>query len=138
MIGLIFILGCSDSSEETGSPNPRTAVTDRGSYQLSYLPLPDPIPLDEEFDIEIMVMETATGAHISEGVILESTAEMPTHGHGMVQEPVTSLMESGHFLSEGFLFHMAGSWELYIYVSETLEDGSTNIEQGTFEIECCS
>ena len=137
MIGLLIALSCTSRDKDSGIVELREVVTDRGSYQISYVPTPDPIPLDAEFNLEIMVHDASTGSTISEEVTVEATAEMPTHGHGMVQEPVTTLTETGSFLSEGFLFHMSGPWELYVYVSESLDDGSTNIEQGIFEVECC-
>ncbi|MBM76222.1 MAG: hypothetical protein CMK59_12535 [Proteobacteria bacterium] len=133
---LIFLLtGCSEEKDTTDYNTPRTVITDRESYEVTYTPTPDPIPLDEEFDL-LLSISSITDSTLNE-LNVETTAEMPTHNHGMVQEPTVTMNEDGTFLAEGFLFHMSGPWELYVYVSETLEDGTTNVEQATFEINCC-
>ena len=61
---------------------------------------------------------------------------MPAHGHGMPQEPYVTSNDTT-FLAEGFFFQMSGNWELLIFVSEELDDGTTNVEQATFEVLCC-
>ena len=35
----------------------RTVVTDRGSYSVSYQPTPDPIPLSQEFALDITIKD---------------------------------------------------------------------------------
>ena len=131
-----FVLtSCAHSTENLPPDTPRTVTTDRGSYEVTYVPSPDPIPLDEEFDLLISV--SSTDASSLGEIVVESTAEMPSHNHGMVQEPIVTTNDDGDFTAAGFLFHMSGPWELYVYVSETLDDGTTNVEQATYEINCC-
>ena len=130
-----FLAGCTIATDEAPQNSPRTVETDRGSYEVTYTPNPDPIPLDDEFDLLISVSSTQESS--LGNIMIESTAEMPSHDHGMVQEPIVRANDDGSFTAEGFLFHMSGPWEFYVYVSETLDDGTTNVEQATYEFHCC-
>ena len=132
MTFLLLMLSCKDPVEEIDN---RTVTTDRGSYSVTYTPSPDPIPLSQDFSLEITI-EDLEGNPLVEGIDIEATADMPAHGHGMPQEPIVSQNEST-FLAEGFFFQMSGDWEIWVYVTEELEDGTTNVEQATFEVLCC-
>ena len=122
-------------SEPEISEDMRTVLTDRGSYSVSYRPNPDPIPLSQEFALDITIKDI-DGNQIFDNISIEATADMPAHGHGMPQEPYVTPNETT-FLAEGFFFQMSGDWELLIYVSEELDDGTINVEQATFEVLCC-
>ena len=132
MTFLFLFLSCK---EETRSPDTRTATTDKGSYIVSYVPTPDPIPLSQDFSLEITITDLEENI-LYENIVVEATADMPEHGHGMPQEPEIAL-EDTLFIAEGFFFQMAGDWNISIYVSEMLSDGTTNIEQATFDVTCC-
>ncbi len=39
-------------------------------------------------------------------------AQMPEHRHGMNYRPTLTAKGPGHYVAEGFLFHMPGRWQL--------------------------
>jgi hypothetical protein len=132
MTFLLLTFSCKESEILVDT---RTVVTDRESYNVTYAPSPDPIPLSQDFLLNITV-EDLEGKNLFENITVEATADMPAHGHGMPQEPEITQSDS-LFIADGFFFQMSGDWEILIYVSEELEDGSTNVEQATFEVTCC-
>ena len=132
MTFLTLFFSCSDVER---SIDLRTTLTDRGTYSVSYTLSPDPIPLSEDFSLGITI-ENIDGVLLFEDISVEATADMPSHGHGMPQEPVVA-QDDSEFTASGFFFQMSGDWEILIYVSEALEDETTNIEQAVFEIACC-
>ena len=129
---LLLFLSCKENTETMDT---RTVTSDKGSYLVTYTPTPDPIPVLQDFDLEIELQDME-GNPIFENIEVEATADMPAHNHGMPQEPVVSFGDAS-FLAEGFYFQMSGDWEILVYVSEQLDDGTTNIEQATFEVVCC-
>ena len=131
MTFFLLFLSCK---EATDSPDIRSTTTDKGGYFVSYTPIPDPIPLSQDFSLEITIQDLDENI-LYENIDVEATADMPAHGHGMPQEP--EVLEDNLFIAEGFFFQMAGDWNILIYVSETLSDGTTNIEQATFDVTCC-
>jgi hypothetical protein len=64
----------------------------------------------------------ALGTHFSvEAIVCGSTppplltrvdAHMPDHRHGMNYRPTLAAKGPGHYVAEGFLFHMPGRWQL--------------------------
>ncbi len=87
-----------------------------GAWRIKYRTLPDPIPLNEEFGLEVAVFDAA-GEHVSEGIALAADAGMPQHRHGMLRQASVAPREDGTFLVDGMLFHMPGAWELYFDVT---------------------
>lgn len=79
-----------------------------GKMSLYWLPVGE-IRVSEPFDLEICL--TVSGA-TPEGGVLEVDAVMPAHGHGMNYRSEVQLLEPGHFIAEGMLFHMPGKWEI--------------------------
>ena len=57
----------------------RTVLTDRGSYSVSYRPNPDPIPLSQEFALDITIKDI-DGNQIFDNISIEATADMPAAG----------------------------------------------------------
>lgn len=86
-------------------------------------------PLNEEFDFVFSLLDAERNPTSPEDVIVD--AEMPAHGHGMGQTPVTSNTEN-LYTATGMLFAMEGDWDIHIYVTQ---EGS--VDQSTFSIVCC-
>mgnify|MGYP004228368383 CR=1 FL=1 len=116
---LCTLLGCapgpSVETEDTRTePSPRReASTQSGAYQVQYQPIPDPIPLNQHFALEVSIAGHEGG---NSGLRIEVDADMPAHGHGINTTPTIQDNEDGTFRVEGILFHMKGDWELYVDV----------------------
>ena len=89
-----------------------------GRYRVSYEPEPDPIPLNEHFDLVLEVRRLApSGPDEASGIVnLQVNADMPGHHHGMMTRPAVQPLGGGSFAARGFLFHMPGHWEIYVDV----------------------
>ncbi len=134
MLIALTLLACSGEKENDTSEiteYPREIESTNGTYLLRYTPTPDPIPLNEEFTIELSVYNSQDLDTRLTDIDLEVDAEMPEHGHGMPQQPTVS-GENGVFTASGTLFQMSGYWEINAWVSK---DNST--EMATFKVDCC-
>jgi len=103
---------------DAGSDKPdkdysRTRNTDGGSFKVTFIPKPDPIPYNKHFTMEIKV-EGAKDPKISAKIVLKVDAGMPTHQHGMNTEAKVKKVSDNKFEVEGLLFHMRGYWELTV------------------------
>ena len=74
---------------------------------------------------------TAHGGVPFDGMLLADAA-MPQHGHGMNVKPTVKSLGGGRFRVEGMLFHMPGSWELYL---DLVRAGVLERAQGTVTLE---
>ncbi len=88
-----------------------TALTDQGNYRVTYEPSPNPVPLNEHFEVTVEVLPV-NGEKTP--VQIEVHADMPAHGHGINTEPGIQETGDGTFEVKGILFHMKGDWELYV------------------------
>jgi len=88
-----------------------------GLYYVAYLLPGGEVPLNEEFSIELRIVDAASRSSVVEGAEVAVDARMPDHGHGMKQSARVVRREDGSFLVEGLLFHMPGYWEVYVDVS---------------------
>ncbi|MEZ4266787.1 MAG: FixH family protein [Myxococcota bacterium] len=114
--------GC-DSGEDSGA-----VMTAGGSYSVRFQTTPDPLPLNEHFDMVITVEGAGAGAAVATEVSVDAT--MPLHGHGMNVLPTVEAQGDGRFVVEGMLFHMPGQWRLVVRVGTG--DGA---EDAVFEVE---
>ncbi|MEC7947632.1 MAG: FixH family protein [Myxococcota bacterium] len=126
----ILALGCGAGRDSGVAPVPdvRRVQTDGGTWTVSYVPDPDPIPGNQEFALDITVADDAGPAS---GTTIVLTADMPDHGHGMNQTPALTGSD-GAFRAEGMLFHMTGRWRLLVDVT-----GDAGIETAEMWISCC-
>ena len=95
-----------------------------GEYVIEYVSRPDPIPLNEPFELQVRVLDAA--GSVAQGVELFADARMPAHRHGMNTAARVERLPDGGFLVRGLLLHMSGHWELYLDVSR---DGATDRAQ---------
>ena len=54
----------------------------------------------------------ASPLEVMQAVFARIDAVMPEHRHGMNYRPTLDAKGNGHYVAEGFLFHMPGRWQL--------------------------
>jgi hypothetical protein len=67
-------------------------------------------PLNEIFSFEIELIDGPAAA-------VAVDADMPSHGHGMITQPVVTKIDAMHYRVDGMMLHMPGYWEIYIDVT---------------------
>jgi hypothetical protein len=103
-----------------------------GGYVLFVRPSLEPLPQNEVFGLAVWVFDPAQLEAPLGDVELVADAGMPEHGHGMSREPQVARREDGGFDVSGMLFHMGGTWELYLDVTR---GALTERTQRTVELE---
>lgn len=106
--------------EGEGSPVPQEfarVASDDAPYLIEWRPLGGGVPQNEPFDVEVRVLDKATGEPVDD-VELKVDAGMPHHGHGMNVAPEHSDTGEGEWLAQGLLFHMGGEWTVTFDVTE--------------------
>jgi hypothetical protein len=92
-------------------------VTDGGAFALRLHSSPNPIRLNEYFELVVEVRSDGV-ADDGNAYWVDTQALMPAHAHGMNTLPRRESLGSGRFLFRGMLFHMAGEWELAFDVAK--------------------
>lgn len=103
----------------------REAMTDGGTWMLSYTPSIDPIVTSENFTLTLSVDSGPT-----EDIRVEFDAMMPAHNHGMNTEAVVTENEDGTYTVDGMLFHMPGHWRMMadVYQADSVETAIFDVE----------
>jgi hypothetical protein len=91
-------------------------VTDGGAFALELTTSPQPIKLNELFELTVVVRPVASDSRGSLSVTAD--ARMPAHSHGMNTRLDREDLGDGRFLFRGLLFHMAGEWEVVLEVAQ--------------------
>jgi hypothetical protein len=78
---------------------------------VHWRPVPDPVPLNEPFEIAIELFDPVDELPLP-GATLLIDAWMPAHFHGMLRRPEVIDLGGGHYRAKGMLFHMRGHWQL--------------------------
>ena len=112
-------------SDDTAMDMSTEQMTDGGTWMVSYTTDPSPVPYDDYFDLSVSIAD-ASGATVA------VDARMPEHNHGMNTTPETTDNSDGTWTTSPMLFHMEGTWEVYVDVTM---DSST--ERATFNVMCC-
>ncbi|MFT4537986.1 MAG: hypothetical protein ACI841_005256 [Planctomycetota bacterium] len=103
----------SPSSAEDPAPSTWRELTTAGeTFRISWMPQPDPIPLNDAFEMLVQIHDQQ-GQPV-EGAIVVVNGTMPGHGHGMLRVPQSEDTGSGTYRVRGMLLHMAGHWEMRI------------------------
>lgn len=76
--------------------------------------MPDPVPLNEPFDLEVRVLDGSDRVTPADQIDLVVDGRMPEHRHGMNVEPLVTRRGDGRFEIEGMRFHMPGYWEIHL------------------------
>lgn len=108
----------------------REVASNGGEYLLRVRSSVDPLPENEVFALSVWVFDPARPGEVLREVELAADAGMPEHGHGMNRVPEVARREDGGFEVSGMLFHMLGSWELYLDVTRgaITERAQTRVE----------
>lgn len=108
----------------------REVASNGGGYLLRVRASAEPIPENEEFALSVWVFDPSLPEAPLAEVALAADAGMPEHGHGMNRVPKVARREDGGFEVLGLLFHMGGSWELYLDVTRgaITERAQTRVE----------
>lgn len=109
---VLLLAGCGEASRSS-----REVKSNAGTYVVAYTPTPDPVPMNQLFDLAFTLKSTKTGAPPSPAPAVEVDARMPAHGHGMNRVPKLSKLADGSYKVEGMLFHMPGHWEFYVDIA---------------------
>ena len=107
-------------------------VSNGGRYTVCVTTVPDPVPQNAPFAVNVSVYQNAARGALARNVILDVDATMPEHHHGMtltpqvrafdgpaVQEllPGHGAMGNGRFEVRGLLFHMPGRWVIHFDIT---------------------
>jgi hypothetical protein len=112
--------------------------TEGGDFYVVITPEPNPIPFQELFELRIEVYDSeARDALVEEIELDQLRATMPSHGHGMKNEPAVSKVDDGVFAAKGMRFHMQGEGEDGLWVVEPLLNHDGDIHQAKFDVQCC-
>lgn len=127
---------CSSACERAADeapPAPTNApreglLTAGGLYRVSWTPVPDPIPLSQLFEVQVVVTDAVTGAPEPSATV-RVDATMPEHGHGMPTRAEVDpgacppagveggcVHERGIYTVRGMKLHMPGHWVLAVDV----------------------
>jgi hypothetical protein len=126
------------SSDRTTASEPkadavRVRQTSGGTYYVTYAPVPDPIPLNQVFAMDVRVCRDQAMTTPADDVGIVADAAMPHHHHGMNLVPRSERTGPGAFRVTGMLFHMPGYWEIYVDVKGA--GGAGESERARFEVE---
>jgi len=92
---------------------PREITSSAGTYHVICV-MPDPVPLNEPFDLEVRVLDGSDRVTPADQIDLVVDGRMPEHRHGMNVEPLVTRRGDGRFEIEGMRFHMPGYWEIHL------------------------
>jgi hypothetical protein len=108
----------------------REVASNGGGYLLRVKSSAEPLPENELFALSVWVFDPAQPREPLREVELAADAGMPEHGHGMNRVPEVTRRADGGFEVGGMLFHMLGSWELYLDVTRgaITERAQTRVE----------
>ena len=131
---LCGVSSCGPGAGE--EPRIYSGVSTRGLFEVEVSTSPDPIPLNQPFELDVRL--TSAGAPPSADVSWTLRVEgwMPGHGHGMLRQAVVDELGDGRYRVRGMLFHMPGLWELRVLVIETrMEEDYRVVEDDKVAIE---
>lgn len=110
------------------------ASSERGSFTARWRSDPDPLPVNEPFQLDL-VLERGDTTGAESGDALEAVevyvhAWMPDHRHGMLRQPVATPLGEGRYRVRGALLHMGGYWQLHV---DVVSDGQ--LERASFDLD---
>ncbi len=103
-----------------------------GLYDVYYRTIPQSVPLNEMFGMELVIVPTSAADGQPSPQIVTADAAMPHHGHGMNHMPSVSRRGDGAYVVQDMLLHMSGYWEIYVDVQR---DGVTERAQWSLELQ---
>jgi hypothetical protein len=100
----------------------RTLVSREGNYTVQWRALPEPIPSNESFELEVKLFRGTSELAPLSGARLYVSGWMPEHGHGMLRGPRATDNGDGSYRVRGMLLHMSGRWQIFF----DLVDGASS------------
>lgn len=144
LVALLLACGGADRPEAAERPAWGAARrTQSGKYLVAVRALAEPLPMGELFAMEATVTDPSGAPVPSAGVTID--ARMPQHNHGMETKPVPREVvcdapgprgcphPDGVYVSDGFKFHMAGSWTVLVDVN-----GPVGLDSTSFVVDVAS
>ena len=111
MLGLVAFLwllaGTAAACESTAGVTPPQGRLESSGVVVVFRTVPPGVEIGRHFIVEALVC-----ADDPAPVLTRVDARMPEHRHGMNYRPTLKSLGAGRYLAEGFLFHMAGRWQL--------------------------
>ena len=95
---------------------PKSIVSEGGAFAIAFETSPNPIRLNEPFELTVLVRALASDGRSPLFVTVDAT--MPAHRHGMNTRPSREQLGEDRVLFRGLLLHMAGDWEVVIDVAQ--------------------
>ncbi|MBM4014119.1 MAG: hypothetical protein FJ293_04030 [Planctomycetes bacterium] len=96
---------------------PQWAATAKGSFTVGWSPVGGPVPVNEPFEIDLLLFADPEKQQPLTGATVRVTAWMPEHMHGMGRQSQTREVEPGRYRVKGMLLHMDGLWQLFVDVT---------------------
>lgn len=101
---------------QPAQPEFQVATSPKGSFTVAWRPVATEIPVNELFEIELLLFEGRGMEKPLPGATVKVSAWMPEHLHGMHRLPETIETAPGCYLVRGMMLHMEGLWQLFVDV----------------------
>ncbi len=131
LAALCLINGCELMAGPDTDDQSATLLSDGGLFTVSFTPIPNPIPFNELFELDVRV-DDRLGIPAREAD-LSVFASMPFDGHAIDSDPSVIERGDGSFLVQGLRLDRRGSWLLELWV-----DDGVDFDRAAMEIACCA
>ena len=122
LVLVVSMLGSCTSAPATDSSHQardgfQSLLSNDQSYQVLWRSIPETIPLNEPFELELMIFDNRALVENPFYVQLAIDGRMPEHRHGMNVIPEVILIGGSMFRVSNMLFHMPGFWQLHFDIT---------------------
>ena len=107
----------SPPTDEMVGATSEVVTSPTGAFTIAWRPVAPAVPLNELFELEVLLYDGGGTAKPLPGAQLRVTAWMPEHMHGMSRRPQAEETAPGRYLVRGMLLHMEGLWQLFFDVT---------------------
>jgi len=121
LILVLFSIACEGCNGSAGPKaygpvvGSRTVDSNGNNYSVTYSCQPDPIPLNEPFSLNLLIIPKRP---LQEDILtVKVDAQMPEHLHGMNRRPDIKMEPNSKVVASGMLFHMPGHWQVHIDIA---------------------
>lgn len=105
----------------------RQLRSEKGHYLVKWQPVAqDIIPLNQYFALDVHLSEPLKA--VDYPLELSLNAGMQAHNHGMHTKPAIKRRSNQHFVVEGMLFHMPGTWQIEFAISRGIIRDTAKLE----------
>ena len=107
-------------------------ISNDETYRVHWRSIPEPIPLNEPFALEVAIFSRDNSDQDPLIVDLSVDGRMPEHRHGMNVIPPVMRRDDGWYEISNLLVHMPGYWQIHIDVTR---GGVTERAQADVDLE---